>query len=129
MDLEIKPDTKIGELKNSFRKRFPQLKVEFLSGDSKRILDDDHLDVQQLSGIKKGQGLLHITGLTTVAELEKLFKHRYGLNAQVFRRSGNIWLQTTATDEWTLDEQNHEGTESQRTVAEVKEESDYHEQE
>jgi hypothetical protein len=129
MDLEIKPDTKIGELKNSFRKRFPQLKIEFLSDDSKRILDDDHLYVQQLSGVKKGQALLHITGLTTVAELEKLFRHRYKLNAQVFRKSGKIWLQTTATDDWTLDEQNHEGTESLKNVDEVKEESDYHEQE
>jgi hypothetical protein len=46
-----------------------------------------------------------------VSELENLFKRKYKLNIQVFRKSGNAWLETTVTDAWTLDKQNQEGIE------------------
>jgi hypothetical protein len=35
----------------------------------------------------------------------------YGLSVQVFRKSGNVWLETSATDNWTLRQQNNEGAE------------------
>ncbi len=44
-----------------------------------------------------------------VRTLENVFYETYGLKVQVFRLSGNIWLQTTSTDEWTLHEQNRKG--------------------
>ncbi|MBK6949217.1 MAG: hypothetical protein IPH16_15200 [Haliscomenobacter sp.] len=50
----------------------------------------------------------------TVREFEQAFYDTYGLNVQVFRRSGNIWIQTTATDSWTLAEQNRKGSSSER---------------
>ena len=91
MDIQITPETKISELKASFSKRFPHLKIEFFSGITRKIAGDEQLEIQALSG-RKLQGALHITGLTTVFELEKLFNLRYGLNAEVFRKSGPIWL-------------------------------------
>lgn len=48
---------------------------------------------------------------TTVQELEKKIEDQLGLHIQVFRRSGNIWLETTVTDEWTLSFQNEQGKE------------------
>ena len=128
MDIQITPETRISELKASFSKRFPHLKIEFFSGNRRQIVGDDQLDVEHLSG-RKPLGSLHITGLTTVAEIEKLFSHRYGLQAEVFRQSGKVWLQTTANDDWTLDEQNREGRESMEPVAGATEPGDYHEQE
>jgi len=47
----------------------------------------------------------------TVAELEKMITEKYGMNVQVVRRSGNIWLETTMTDDWTLQQQNDHGRE------------------
>ncbi|HSB94027.1 MAG TPA: hypothetical protein VLC28_12970, partial [Flavitalea sp.] len=47
----------------------------------------------------------------TVAELEGLFTDKFNLPVQVFRRSGNIWLETTMTDGWTLKQQNEHGKE------------------
>jgi hypothetical protein len=41
-----------------------------------------------------------------VGELEHAFNVKFGLSAQVFRKSGEIWLQTTTTDTWTLAKQN-----------------------
>ena len=42
----------------------------------------------------------------TVGDLEQRFQDVYGLSVQVFRKSGKVWLETTVTDNWTLDEQN-----------------------
>ena len=36
----------------------------------------------------------------------------FGLSAQVFRLSGDVWLETTSTDNWTLEEQNSTGQEA-----------------
>jgi len=45
----------------------------------------------------------------TVAEMEERFRDIYGLGVQVFRKSGTIWLETTVTDGWTLEDQNKQG--------------------
>ena len=39
-------------------------------------------------------------------------KEKYSLNIQVFRKSADIWLQTSATDHWTLEKQNGKGQRS-----------------
>jgi hypothetical protein len=44
-----------------------------------------------------------------VIELEAMFTNYYALKTQVFRKSGKIWLETTVTDAWTLEEQNSQG--------------------
>jgi len=36
---------------------------------------------------------------------------RFGLAAQVFRKSGRVWLETIRTDNWTLNDQNKHGRE------------------
>ena len=45
----------------------------------------------------------------TVAEMEMGFKKQFGVNMQVYRKSGNVWIETTLTDKWTLKKQNQEG--------------------
>jgi hypothetical protein len=40
-----------------------------------------------------------------VQQVEDKFKNELNLNVQIFRKSGDVWLQTTSTDEWTLLEQ------------------------
>ena len=52
-----------------------------------------------------------------VAELENAFAKSFGFAVQVFRKSGNVWLQTTATDDWTLEEQNLKATEIEKQTA------------
>ena len=47
----------------------------------------------------------------SVTELETMFRENFGLYVQVFRRSGKLWLETTATDSWTLTVQNDQGKE------------------
>jgi hypothetical protein len=45
----------------------------------------------------------------TVEQLESILLHQFGCNAKVYRRSGNVWLQTKFTNGWTLKEQNQMG--------------------
>ena len=46
-----------------------------------------------------------------VKDLERIFKDQFSLAMQVFRKSGNLWLETTMTDNWTLQQQNDHGRE------------------
>jgi hypothetical protein len=59
----------------------------------------------------KIEGDLVFSESTKVRELENDLREGFHLNAQVFRRSGNIWLETTMTDKWTLKQQNEHGKE------------------
>lgn len=65
----------------------------------------------KLKLLKKDKAKVEILANMTVNELEQLFKTKFGLNIQIFRKSGNSWLETTVTDNWTLEKQNEEGEE------------------
>ena len=56
-------------------------------------------------------GILEIDDSMKVSDLENTLKDQYGLLAQVFRKSGNVWLETTMSDNWTLKQQNDHGHE------------------
>jgi hypothetical protein len=62
-----------------------------------------------------------------VSELEELFQEVFGLSVQIFRKSGENWLQTTTTDFWTLNQQNNKGKDMCEKI-EPEEQQDYHEQ-
>lgn len=118
MKLKFSKNTSIGELQNQFKNIFPYLKLEFFvkphgSGVGSRkelIINDSSLQLSKLSS-KLDETEYAISETTTVNDLEQYFKNELGINVQVFRRSGNSWLETTATDSWTLAKQNTEGKE------------------
>jgi hypothetical protein len=43
------------------------------------------------------------------ADLEEIFNDNFGLTVQLYRKSGKEWLAVTATDKWTLEQQNDQG--------------------
>lgn len=51
---------------------------------------------------------IYFDPMMKVSELEALLS-KVGLPAQVFRRSGNVWIETSLTNDWTLAQQNYEG--------------------
>ena len=71
---------------------------------------------------------ISINGHQKVDTLEQHFNDHFGINIQVFRKSGKSWLQTTTTDEWTLTEQNKKGEEMSHAVEQTASEDDIHEQ-
>lgn len=126
----IDNNKKIRDIQESFHKKFPFLKLEFYKGSHHegesspaRERLNNELMIDEVRTIHS-EGNLHIREEMSVAELERSFMQRFGLNAQVFRRSGNIWLQTSATDHWTLAEQNRKGGHSEELFKKKLSESD-----
>lgn len=117
MQLFIKGDRLVREVQQEFTGVYPFLKIEFVKNADK---PKDHvkqtliLHNQKLSDAwvyKKTEGNLVIDDLMSVTDLENAFMDQFGLRTQVFRRSGNIWLETSVTDSWTLRQQNDYGRE------------------
>jgi hypothetical protein len=117
MNLHIAPNRIIGEIQKEFNEAFSFLKIEFFK--TKSFSRSDFMAHQIIPSTRKigdGQqpitdGDIEITGEMKVKELEKIFKDQFTLAAQVFRKSGNLWLETTMTDNWTLQQQNDHGRE------------------
>ena len=55
-----------------------------------------------------------LTGDTLVSELEILLQYEFGLPLQIYRKSGNLWLETRMTRHWTIRQQNQQGAEIAR---------------
>jgi len=107
----------IGDIQEAFTRMFPYLKLEFYkkgihSGtntfDMKHPVLAKDKTLADLSSIARNNAV-EVSPQLTVSELEKTIKEKFGLSIQVFRKSGNVWLLTSYTDSWTLEEQNHQG--------------------
>jgi hypothetical protein len=118
MQLLIHGDRLISEVQEDFNSAYPFLKLEFFrNGQQKEVR---YAASQKISRncklrdswiLKKDKGIMDISDSMTVLELENAFMDEFGLSVQVFRKSGNIWLETTMTDHWTLKRQSDHGRE------------------
>ena len=117
MQLHIAPNRIISELQEEFNRQFAFLKLVFFN---KKAVSHSDFSANQLVPVTRKigdiqveirDGDLEFDGTMKVNELEKLLKDEFSLAAQVFRKSGNIWLETTITDNWTLNQQNSHGKE------------------
>jgi hypothetical protein len=118
MNLEINGERLISQIQKDFCAVYPFLKIEFFrNGKTRRErypasqLIASTLPLKNAWHKKKDKGSLDINDNTTVTDFENALIDQYGLSAQVFRRSGNLWLETTITDYWTLKQQNDHGRE------------------
>lgn len=117
MQLNIAPNRYINDIQKEFNEIFPFLKLEFFKTKSfSRSEFMAHQIIPSNRKIGEGQqeivdGNIEISENMKVKDLENIFKDRFRLAAQVFRKSGNLWLETTMTDNWTLQQQNDHGRE------------------
>ena len=114
MMLDINGDKTIREVQQRFNAQYPFLKLEFykVQDSSPAIAGRKRLDHSarlKAAGLKKA-GRFAIKEEMTVGELENAFE-QFGLQVQVSRKSGILWLETTMTDRWTLRKQNEHGRE------------------
>jgi hypothetical protein len=115
MILTIDDNKKISALKQEFNALFPYLKLELFTKPNKtgelpsrKVLISDDKTFGQCGALKNGGGV-DVEPEMLVSELELFFKQHYGLLVQVFRKSGKVWLETSLTDKWTLEQQNRYG--------------------
>jgi len=101
------------EIQEAFSQEFPFLKLEFYPQTVNKGLKKHLLHGSSLAdaGMKKEEAFIEVNRNMTVAELENLLTKELGVDAQVSRKSGQLWLETTMTDGWTLDKQDTHGRE------------------
>ncbi|HTN06992.1 hypothetical protein [Agriterribacter sp.] len=110
MYLYISPKHPISDVQKAFSNTFPFLKIEFFKNQgAHHLLPGDRSIAEAQEQTREGS--IAITGDMKVRELEQALGKLFPLHAQVLRRSGNIWLETTMTDDWTLARQNEHGRE------------------
>lgn len=115
MKININDSRKISVIQEEFNHTYPYLKIEFFSkphkpggGSAKKLVEQNSKTIGECRTIHN-TGKINISPDMTVTDLEQKFNEIYGLGVQVFRKSGNVWLETTVTDGWTLKEQNDQG--------------------
>ena len=114
MMLEITQNRFIHEVQSDFNRLYPFLKLEFYNCNGSRAASKRQHLLNSMPVAKAGltrNGNIEVNDLMTVGELEKILQTEFGLSAQVSRKSGVIWLETTMTDSWTLKKQNEHGKE------------------
>lgn len=110
--MKIANDRTVKDLKEDFQKVFPYLKIEFYKTPhqfGEETIDEPPLSANsRLSAIRTydNYGIMTLDKTMKTSDFENILAKIYGLNVQVFRKSYGKWLQTWATDNWTLEEQN-----------------------
>lgn len=118
-EISIEDGKKILTIQEEFSHLFPYLKLEFFSRAPAG--EDSHRKQIRSSMSTLGEcrplhnsGAIIISPEMTVDELEKAFEQSFGLWVQVFRKSGRVWIETSVTNNWSLEKQNLQGEELSR---------------
>lgn len=116
--MRISKERTIAELQQEFQASFPGLQLRFYQrqhaeheGSPKHTQYPATMALGKLNADLVG-GEIKLQGETSVANFESELEQRFALHAQVFRRSNNLWLQTTSTDDWSLETQSLKGLHS-----------------
>jgi len=115
MVLQLLKTRSVADVQHDFSREYPFLRIDFfreVGGRLGSLLKQKLNKTVKLSSSGKfREGELEIYESMTVGQLEEAFRERFGLNMQVSRKSGPVWLETTVTDKWTLKQQNEHGRE------------------
>ncbi len=121
MKLHLSADIKVKTLKQEFSALFPYLKIELFryrhsQGEASGLeqVAPDKLKLYEVTGALK-EGDVSIEPSMKVSEFEQMMQDNFGLPVQVFRKAGDIWLETVQTDNLSLEKQNHLAMESVKT--------------
>lgn len=107
--LSISEKLTVIEIQQFFSSAYNFLKIEFYKT----------LELNGIRITKKVEGnsllpkpknsIIDLGSSRTVQQIKSDFNQATGLIARVFRKSGNVWIETSLTDDWTLERQNAEG--------------------
>jgi hypothetical protein len=112
MKITVNANHTAASLQQAFNKLFPRLSLHLFkmphekgegSPKAERALPESLLS----EWLEVDEVTIELNPKMTVGELEARLQD-YGIFAQVFRKSGDLWLETTRTDGWTLERVNEE---------------------
>jgi hypothetical protein len=103
--LQIEIGKPIKQIQTAFNTRYPYLKIEMLKPNSGKAEAMHGSEVFT----RVSSTTISIGNQQTVARLEQEFMEKAGLKVKVYRKFCNVWIETTLTNDWTLEQQNREG--------------------
>jgi hypothetical protein len=122
--MKINETNTIKSIQEAFQKEFAYLKIEFYKqlhaegeGSAESHITNIDLTITEIQKVKS-TGSLEISGDMTVSDVETSIAEMFNIGAQVYRHSGNVWLQTTTTDSLTLKAQTQKAKEFIEEVVE-----------
>jgi hypothetical protein len=131
MEIEIASSRTIKEIQDEFNRKFPYLTLQFFGLSSvatnlfsKENRIENHNQTLGELYVLDHAGAIELNGDVKVDTLENQFLDEFNIPVQLYRKSGNLWLQTIETNHWTLSEQNRHGEEMDRSLEEPKEDFD-----
>lgn len=115
MKLLLAPEISLEQLSHQLTEKFHQLKLVFFTKghdrfkgtNAKFIISDRETLLKDCCDITHQEELVLSPNMKTF-ELEDALEKRFGLHAQVFRLATRQWIETSTTDNRTLEEQNHQ---------------------
>lgn len=133
MYINLEPTMSLADVNAAFQKYFGLLKLEFFSETHESGSLSNEKSALELTTTLHEVGISESKRLdfnkdTSVAEFEERFRH-LGIGVQVLRKSKELWLHTSSTDAWSLQEQQLRAHEMSGTIDDNSEHIDYHEQE
>ena len=125
MEIFLSSESTIRQINKEFNRFFPLLRLEFYkqthnSGET-FICEQKFHERTSLKDINRDfrPGVITIIPSDTVAELEQKFQRKFDLSIQVYRRMGDIYLETAGTEGFSLQKQNNMGHLAERPVFNV----------
>ena len=120
MTLHISSNQTIGQLQSAFAELYPNLKPVFFTkphgaykgSPAKFMVTERDTLLSTLSSAILEKLELEIDPNMPVWQFEEQFEKQFKLHMQVFRRSGNTWLETSVSDSLTLEEQEKKAEET-----------------
>ena len=110
--LKIDKRISVGDFQKEFNTTFPFLKIEFFKPSSNaeggNYKTASFLTSRDQITSNTNPTTISIDSLTTVAQLKKLLSEKLGLLILIYRKSGSMWIETSLTEDWSLERQNHE---------------------
>jgi hypothetical protein len=133
MYITIEPTQTLGATNSNFQKFFGMLRLDFYASTHNSGALSDDLALVSYDQTWADLGLqteqrIDFDKSMSVAAFEAMFKE-LGFGVQVMRNSKGVWLQTSATDDWSLGEQQSRAQEMAGDLQDEREIGDYHEQE
>lgn len=120
MKILLQPNRTVEQMKEDFTNAFPYLKISFFTKkqESEGALTEEIDPATQLIEVSSilNENEMVINSTDTIKEAERKFEKQYGLPVHIFRKQNGVWLDTTITDDLTLQEQNTWGREASKPL-------------
>jgi hypothetical protein len=115
LELHIDEQNAFQDIQHEFTAVYPFLKMDFFrsfSAAGKPAYKRERIYPWELIRRfvrKANDGRIDIDKSKTVSQVVKSLESMLDLSVMILRRSGNVWIETSLTSDWTLEQQNREG--------------------